>query len=78
MGILGIPNWVIVGFLKKIFLNFGLKSVIEKCDRCFLVYLFLEVFLIKKVQKVGCECNSIKTRIDTLFKCVLIFERETK
>ena len=75
---MGIPNWVIVGFLKKIVLNFVLKSVMEKCDRCFLVYLFLEVFLIKKVQKVGRECNSIKSRIDTLFKCILIFERETK
>ena len=36
--------WV---FLKKI--NFGLKGVMEKFVGCFLVYLFLGLFLIKKV-----------------------------
>ena len=42
---LGIRNWVIDGFFKKIFLfNFGLKGVTEKCVACFLVYLFLGAF----------------------------------
>ena len=30
-------------FLKKVFFNFGLKAVIEKCVGCFLVYLFLRI-----------------------------------
>ena len=49
---LGIWNWVVGGFLKIFFFfNLGLKGVIEKCVSCFLVYLFLRGFLIKKVWK---------------------------
>ena len=60
---LGIPNWVIDGFLKKIFFNFGLKDVMEKCVFFFLVYLFLGGFFIKKR---GMRDN-LRKRIFTLF-----------
>ena len=40
---LGIPNWVIGGFL-IFFFNFGLKEVMERCVGYFLVYQFSVFF----------------------------------
>ena len=46
---LGIPDFAIFEFWKIFFFNLGLKGVIEKCVGCFLVYLILRGFFIKKV-----------------------------
>ena len=56
-----IPNWVIDGFLKFFCFNFGLKGIIEKFVGCFLAYLFLRVFLLKRCRK--CVCDSIKIEL---------------
>ena len=42
---LGVPNWVIDGLFKKIFFNFGLKGVMEKCVFFSLYTCFLGDFL---------------------------------
>ena len=60
---LGVPNWVIDGFFKKIFFNFGLKGVMEKCVFFFLVYLFFGGFFIKKRDMR----DNLRKRIFTLF-----------
>ena len=53
---LGIAIGWLTSFKRLFFLNFGLKGVIETCVGCFLVYLFLRVFLLKSVG----VCNSIE------------------
>ena len=45
---LGVPAWVIGGFSKNVFLNFGLPGVIEKYVGCFLVYLFWGFYFVQK------------------------------
>ena len=52
---LGVPNWVIGGFLNIFFLNLGFTGVMEKCVGCFLVYLFFwgGWFFYKKVLRGG-------------------------
>ena len=47
---------------KKFIFNLGLKSVIEKCAGCFLVYLFLGVFFRLKGVKKMCLCDKFKNR----------------
>ena len=58
---------------KKFFFNFGLKGIIEKCANCFIVYLFLRFFLIKKgVKKCG-GCGNFKNAL--LQKSIIIMKR---
>ena len=69
---LGIPNWVIRGFL-IFFFHFGFKGVMEKCVGCFLVYLFFFYFffwggrLLKRCEKWGVYVIALKSYIHVLF-----------
>ena len=58
---LGIPIFWDLRFQNK---NFLILGIIEKCIGCFLVYLFLGVFLIKNVKRM-CICDYVKNRIGT-------------
>ena len=66
---LSIPNYMVSGFLRKIF---GLEGVIEKCVGCFLVYLF---FKKKKNLKTGIWVIIKKKRIVTSFLCVFMVKK---
>ena len=46
---------------KNFFFNLGLKGVIEKCSGCFLAYLFLRGFLIKKGAMSGVCVIALRT-----------------
>ena len=63
-----IPNLVIREiFLKTFFFNLGLKGSMKKCVDCFLAYLFLGGFFIKRCKKSGVCAIALKNAFSPLF-----------
>ena len=60
-------NFKILRFPKNYFFNLGIKCVIEKCVGCFLVYLFLGGFSIKKYRKM-CLCNKLMRKCPSYWR----------